>query len=186
MTPASDDTAVLPAAPAAPEPVAERDDGLAGELARAAPRRWWNRATVALGAVVLLLGAFLGGLQVQKHYGTGATATGFPSGGGAGARGGGGFPGGGSLPGGGVAPTAAAPAAAGPTNGKVKLVNGSTIYVETADGTVVTVKTSGDTAVQRATRSKLKDVKAGDTVSVQGAADGQGTVTATTVTESKG
>ena len=179
MTPASDDTAVLPAVPAAPEPVAERDDGLAGELARAAPRRWWNRATVALGAVVLLLGAFLGGLQVQKHYGTEPTATGFPSGG-AGARGGG------SFPGGGAAPTAAAPAAAGPTNGKVKLVNGSTIYVETADGTVVTVKTSGDTAVQRATRSKLKDVKAGDTVSVQGAADGQGTVTATTVTESKG
>ena len=181
MTPASDDTAVLPALPAGPGPD-ERDDGLAGELARAAPRRWWNRGTLVLGAVALLLGGFLGGLQVQKHYGTSATAATGPTGGATGARAGG-FPGAGAF-GGGAAPTAAATAAAGPTTGKVKLVDGTTIYVETSDGTVVTVRTSGDTAVQRATKGKLKDVKAGDTVSVQGTADSEGTVTATTVTES--
>ena len=179
MTPVSDDTAVLPVVPA--DPADERDDGLAGELARAAPRRWWNRGTLVLGAVALLLGGFLGGLQVQKHYGTGTTeATGRA---GAGARPGG-FPGAGSF--GGGAPTAAATAAAGPTTGKVKLVNGTTIYVETADGEVVTVRTGGDTSVLSATKGKLKDVKAGDTVSVQGTADAEGTVTATTVTESRG
>jgi hypothetical protein len=191
VTPASDDTAVLPtvpadagpldAGPAGAGPAGDRDDGLAGALARAAPRRWWNRGTLVLGAVALLLGGFLGGLQVQKHYGTGATAATGRPGAGTGARAGG-FSGGG-FPGG-AAPSAAA-AAAGPTTGKVKLVNGTTIYVETADGTVVTVKTSGDTAVQHATRGKLKDVKAGDTVSVQGAADSEGTVTASTVTESQ-
>jgi hypothetical protein len=40
--------------------------------------------------------------------------------------------------------------------------------------------------VRRATKATLKDVKAGDTVSVEGTADGEGTVTATTVTESRG
>jgi hypothetical protein len=178
VTPASDDTAVLPAVPPAPDPAepAERDDGLAGELARAAPRRWWNRGTLVLGAVALLLGGFLGGLQVQQHYGTGATAATGP----AGARTGG-FPG---AFGGGAAP-AAAPTAAEPTTGKVKLVDGTTLYVETSDGTVVTVRTSGDTSVLSATEGKLKDVRAGDTVTVQGAADDEGTVTAGTVTETE-
>jgi hypothetical protein len=186
VTPASDDTAVLSAVPATAEPAGERDDGLAGELARAAPRRWWNRGTLVLGAVALLLGGFLGGLQVQKHYGTGTgtggTAATGRTGGGAGARTGG-YPG--SF-GGGAAPAATAPAAAGPTTGKVKLVDGTTLYVETSDGTVVTVRTGGDTSVRRATKATLKDVKAGDTVSVEGTADGEGTVTATTVTESPG
>jgi hypothetical protein len=187
VTPSSDDTAVLPAVTTAPDPatgpLGDRDDGLAGELARAAPRRWWNRGTLVLGAVALLLGGFLGGLQVQKHYGTStSTATAGRAGGATGARAGG-FPGG--AFGGGATP-APTPAAAGPTTGQVKLVDGTTIYVETSDGTVVTVRTGGDTTVQSATKGKLKDVKAGDTVSVQGTADSEGTVTATTVTESKG
>jgi hypothetical protein len=187
VTPSSDDTAVLAPVPgdAGREPAEVREDSLATELAKAAPRRWWNRGTLVLGAVALLLGGFLGGLQVQKHYGTSATAAATrPGGGTGGARGAGGYGFPGAFPGGGAAPTAAA-AAAGPTTGKVKLVDGKTIYVETADGTVVTVRTGGDTAVQTATAGKLKDVKAGDTVSVQGAADTDGTVTATTVTKTK-
>jgi hypothetical protein len=178
VTPSPDDTAVLP--PPAPD-----QNDFAAELAKAAPRRWWNRGTLVLGAVALMLGGFLGGLQVQKHYGTGTTAATARPGAGAGVGARGGFPGGGAF-GGGAAPTAAASAAAAaPTTGTVKLVNGTTLYVETADGTVVTVRTSGRTTVQSATKGKLKDVKAGDTVSVQGAADTEGTVTATTVTESK-
>ncbi|MEU4222491.1 hypothetical protein AB0F10_45040, partial [Actinoplanes sp. NPDC026623] len=84
----------------------------------------------------------------------------------------------------GAAPTAAA--AANPTTGKVKLVDGTTIYVQTPDGTVVTVRAGGDTKVRTAKRGKLKDVKAGDTVSVQGDAAADGTVTATTVTSDRG
>jgi hypothetical protein len=180
---AADDTAVFAAVP--PEDVddvEDRDDGLAAELAKAAPRRWWNRGTLVLGALALLLGGFLGGVQVQKSYGATATAgSNRPAGFTGQNRGTGGYPGfaGGQAPGG-AAPTASA-AAAG-TAGTVKLVDGNTIYVQTADGTVVTVKTNGKTTVRTASKGALKDVKAGQTVTVTGGADADGTVTATAVT----
>ncbi|GAA2482535.1 DUF5666 domain-containing protein [Winogradskya humida] len=199
MTPSNDDTAVLRVPPAPADDDLNHEDGLATELAKAAPRQWWNKVTIGLLGGVLLVGGFVGGLEVQKNYGTSATAAGRAGGaGGAAGRGnfggyggtnGGGFPGGGQNSGGGAAPGAAAPgasaAAAGPTTGKIKLVDGTTIYVETSDGSVVTVRTSGDTKVQTASTGKLKDFKAGDPVSVQGSADADGTVTATTVTKSK-
>ncbi|MEU4427831.1 hypothetical protein AB0F81_45015 [Actinoplanes sp. NPDC024001] len=148
------------------------NEGLSAELAAAAPKRWWNRGTVGLGVAALLMGGFLGGVQAQKQWGATetSTASGFPGGG----MRAGGFPRDNSS-------AAPAPSAAG-TTGKVKLVNGRTIYVETEDGTVVTVKTSGDTTVSTATKGKLSDVKAGDSVTVQGAAAEDGTVTATAVT----
>lgn len=172
-----DDTALLPKVP-------EERDGLAAELGRAAPRRWWNRGTLVLGAVALALGGFLGGLQAQKHWGTaetggagGRSAAGFPGGGGGQNRGGY-FGGGGQANGGGQA----SGAESGGTTGRVKLVDGTTIYVETEDGDLVTVKTDGKTTVSTASKGKLADVKAGQTVTVRGSAAEDGTVTATTVT----
>jgi hypothetical protein len=173
----NDDTVVMK--PVHDEPVDDGRDGLAAELAAAAPRRWWNRGTLVLGVLTLVLGGFVGGLQVQKHFGVAATTAaarpaGFPGGGGFPARGGTAS----------EAPGAAEPAAAG-TNGTVKLVDGTTIYVQTPDGAVVTVKTGGSTDVRTATKAAVKDVRAGDTVTVQGPADADGTVTATTVTRTK-
>ncbi len=177
-----DDTAVLEPVddkPVNDEPADDRD-GLAAELAAAAPRRWWNRGTLVLGVLALVMAGFLGGLQVQKHFGATATAglngrpAGFPAGGGFGGPGRGGSPS--------TAPDS--PAAAG-TNGTVKLVDGTTIYVQTPDGTVVTVRTGATTDVRTAAKGTVKDVKAGDSVTVQGAADAEGTVTATTVTKTK-
>ena len=49
-------------------------DDLTAELAAAAPKPWHNRATVVLGALVLIVGGFLGGVQVEKHYGKTTTA----------------------------------------------------------------------------------------------------------------
>jgi hypothetical protein len=183
---APDDTAVIPMVPP-DEDETDRDDGLATELAKAAPRTWWNRGTLVLGALALLLGGFLGGVQVQKNWGaTAATA----SNGRAGVNGqnrgtgaGGYFPGfangGGQRAG--ATPTASAAAAAG-TTGTVQLVDGDTIYLKTADGTVVTVKTSGKTAVRTSAKGTLKDVRSGDTITVQGTPDAAGNVAATTVT----
>jgi hypothetical protein len=185
---ASDDTQVFAAVPAdenepGPDdgPYEGPDDGLATELAKAAPRRWWNRGTVVLGALVLLLGGFLGGVQVQKNWGTAAATASNGRAGFTGLNRGTGAAGG--YPGfaGGAAPTAAATAAAG-TSGTVQLIDGSTIYLKTADGTVVTVKTNGRTTVRTSARSTLKNVKAGDTVTVQGTPDADGNVTATAVT----
>ena len=112
MTPINDDTAVIDAIPADPRDDDPRDDGLAQELAKAAPKQWWNKATIVLAAVVLLVGGFVGGLQAQKQWGatsTGSSNTGarFPGGGaGSGRYGGGagayGFPGGGNFPGAGT------------------------------------------------------------------------------------
>ena len=50
---------------------------------------------------------------------------------------------------------------------------------------MVTVRTGNSTDITTATKGTLKDVKAGDSVTVQGAADAEGTVTATTVTSTK-
>jgi hypothetical protein len=167
VNPVDDDTVTLIAP-------ATRDDGLAAELARAAPRRWWNRGTVVLGAAVLLAGGFVGGLQVQKSHGTSDTPAAARPGAFAGGqnRAAGGFP-------------SFGPTAAASTTGKVKLVDGTTIYVEKPDGSVVTVKTDGSTTVSTATTSKLTDVKAGQSVTIQGATAADGSVTATAVTAAR-
>jgi hypothetical protein len=210
VTPMNDDTAILSALPAGQlpdaDPAQEREDGLAEELAHAAPKRWWNRGTVVLAGIVLLVGGFVGGLQAQKHWGTASTtAAGFPGaaagagagryGGGtgrtgAGAYGGGNFGGGfgqggtGTGTGTGTGAGTAAPAASG-ASGTVKLVDGSTIYVQEADGTVVTVNTNSKTTVAAASKTKLSSIKAGQKVTVAGATGSDGTVTATSVTSSK-
>ncbi|WP_406045805.1 DUF5666 domain-containing protein [Micromonospora sp. NBC_00898] len=158
---------------------AEPDRGLTAALAASAPRRWWNRGTVLLGGLLLVLVGFLGGVQVQQHWGdtpaaarsgrTGNFPGGFPSA----------FPGGSAR---GQATTGSAPAAAPATTGRVKLVDGGVLYLETSDGTVVTVRTTDRTAVQTSKASDLSKLKAGQSVSVQGDRADDGTVTATTVT----
>jgi hypothetical protein len=181
VTTTNDETAII-------SRIEEPDhDGLSGELAAAAPKRWWNRGTVGLGVALLLMGGFLGGVQAQKQWGTSTTAaSGFPAGG-MGRTGGGGFPrtGASGAPGAFPQETAATAATGGGTTGKVKLVNGRTIYVETADGTVVTVKTDGTTTISTATKGKLSDVKAGQSITVEGTAAADGSVTATEVTATK-
>jgi hypothetical protein len=165
-------------------------DSLAAELERAAPKRWWNRGTVVLAALVLLTGGFVGGVQVQKHWGTAPSPSGFPArfnaGAGAGRYGSGGAARGGAGTGPGAQGTGRGDAAASSgTSGTVKLVDGSTIYVQTQDGNVVTVNTGGKTTVSAASKSSLKSIKAGQHVTVQGTTGSDGTVTATSVTTRK-
>jgi hypothetical protein len=122
------------------------------------------------------VGGFLGGAQVEKHYGMPATSPsanasaavpGFAGrfGGGAGQNAGTGSTGRGNA-----------------ITGTVKLVDGTTVYIETSDGQVLTVRTSDSTTVQLP--GTLKDLTAGATVSVQGQ-NANGTVTATQITRTK-
>jgi hypothetical protein len=174
----SDDTFWLPAHASADDTEDVLDDPFADDLDKrleqTAPRRYANRATYILVALVIGVGGFVAGAQVQKSYGNASAApasqpTALPSG----------FTGfGGNRAGGGNA--------GGQTNrpitGTVKLVDGTTVYVEQADGTVLTVRTSDSTTVQAP--SSLKDLKAGATVTVDGQND-NGTVTATNITRTK-
>jgi hypothetical protein len=165
------------------------DDDLQRRLAATAPRRIANRTTVILAGVVLAVGGFIAGAQVQKHFG--ATATGNATtpatangnlGGGQG-RGGfnGGFNGGGQNGG----QNAGSAAGSSPITGTVKLVDGTTIYVETADGRVITVRTTDTTTVQIARSGSLKDIAVGTSVTVEGSGTGTDTVTATKVTKAQ-
>lgn len=160
-------------------------DDLSAELAAVAGRRWWNAWTVCLAALVLLLAGFVVGARVDRAY---RTST--PAGNGSAAAQRGGFGAAGTARGGGAGQPAQGgqagqPAGGGqtgqPVTGTVKLVDGTTLYVQTADGTVVTVRTGGDTAVTLARAGTLKDLKAGDQVTVQGTGSGD-TVQASAVT----
>jgi hypothetical protein len=158
-------------------------DDLSDQLDAVAPKQWVSRTTIALAALVLLVGGFVAGAQVQKHWGTSANSaqsgTGNPfanlAGGGAA---GGGFAGRNGA-------SAGATSGTGGTTGTVKLVDGNTIYITTADGQTVIVKTSGTTTVQTSQAGSLKDLTAGSSVTVQGQTGSDGSVTATRITKTK-
>ena len=164
-------------------------DNLADELAARQPVRLTSRTTLALGGVLLIIGGFVGGVLVQKNFGSASTSA-VAAGAAAGANGRGGFGGAGGAGGAGQAATGQAGAGAGTgsgnaTTGTVKLVDGTTVYVTTANGQVITVKTSSSTTVRVAQSGALKDLTAGATVTVQGTANADGVITATQVTSQK-
>jgi hypothetical protein len=162
-------------------------DDLSTELAARAPRRYATRTTAVLAGLVLVAGGFFAGAQVQKNYGTPANGSAVSRGGASNVAGGnltggafGGRQGGGQNPG-----TAQPSAAAGVRTGTVKLVDGTTVYVQTPDGNVLTVRTNGSTAVQVAQSGSLTDLTPGAPVSVEGPATSDGAVTATKVTKGR-
>jgi hypothetical protein len=171
-------------------------DDLSEQLEAVAPRRWTSRTTMVLAALVLLVAGFVGGAQVQKHWGTAANASGrptaFPSGnpfagGAGGGRFGGGGAGGGAGAGTGAGAGAARTGQAGgnATTGTVKLIDGDTVYITTSDGQTVIVKTTGSTAVNVAQAGTLKDLAPGASVTIQGQTGSDGSVNATSITKTK-
>src|SRR6185312_13556119 len=144
-------------------------DDLDERLRSAAPLKLANRATYVLVALVIGVAGFVAGAQVQKSYGTASPAAGASSPRGA-------FPT--ALPSGftgGFGNRTGTGGTGRGITGTVKLVDGNTVYIVEADGTTVTVKTSGTTTV--AVPGALGDLKAGQTVTVQGQNDNN-TVTA--------
>jgi hypothetical protein len=182
------------------EELAWYDEPAAGEQEAlpARPRRKvLTPVTGGLVAVVLLAGGFLGGVEVQKRQGSGASAAAGGAGapfaarlaaGGGGGAGAGGAAGGGGGAGGAAGQAggqsgrsgAAGGAGASATVGTVANVKGSTLYVTGADGTVK-VKTDDTSKVTRNASSSASAVHPGDTVVVQGPKAASGTVTATSV-----
>jgi hypothetical protein len=168
-------------------------DDLAVGLARAERRPWMTRTSVILAGLVLVTAGFIGGVQVQKANGTTANATsngfnrqnggrnfeglgagGFPN------FGQGGFGQGGTGTGG-----TGTGSSRNATTGKIKLVDGNTVYVELTDGTIVTVKVSDTTKISSSSTITVKDLKAGAAVTVQGQEGSDGTITAGSITATR-
>ncbi|WP_189333030.1 DUF5666 domain-containing protein [Actinoplanes ianthinogenes] len=169
----NDDTDVLPRTPTE----AEHED-LNSAIAHAAPKRWWNRTTLVLAGLVLLVGGFLGGVQVHKHWGSSASSsatTATPSGGGA-------FPGGAGMPSGAIGQGQARPG--GGTAGTVTKVDGSILYVQTEAGETITVRTSDSTAVSKTTPATVAELTTGLKVTIEGIPDSEGIISATAITAS--
>jgi hypothetical protein len=156
-------------------------DDLSAELAKRAPRGRAGRTTLALGSAVLIVAGFLGGVVVQKNWGTASTAAAANAGTG---NGGTGFAGRGGAGTASVAPGGQRGANT-PTTGTVKFVDGTTIYLTNAAGETITVKTNGTTTIRTEQPTALADIPIGATVSVQGSADAQGTITASQLTATK-
>jgi hypothetical protein len=71
----------------------------------------------------------------------------------------------------------------GLTAGTVTAVDGSTVTLELDDGSTVTVTTTDDTTVTTSDEATVADLAEGDTLTVVGEADDDGTVEATAITE---
>lgn len=75
-------------------------------------------------------------------------------------------------------------ASANMTSGTVTDIIGRTLYVTDSSGALVAVKVSSTTTVDRNASSMLSALKPGDTVTVQGATEKNGSVDATTISAS--
>jgi hypothetical protein len=137
----------------------------------------FGKTTIVLGVAVLAVVAFVGGVFVQKSFGSTQTpnrqnAAGrqFPGRDGTGTP-----PSGSNRPNGGGFGRG--------TTGTIDHIDGTTVYVKTPNGQIVKVSTSDSTKVQITSEGKLTDLKAGQQVVVQGQPGSDGTVTAQTLTE---
>jgi hypothetical protein len=136
-------------------------------------KRSVSKLTLGLGAGVLVVAAFFGGVATHAAVADKAqpAAQGnnrprqFPGAGqgGQNGQGGGGFRGG--------------------TVGTIDHVDGKDVYVKTPDGKTVKVSTSDSTQVRISQQGAVTDLKAGETVVVQGSTGSDGTVTAQTITQ---
>jgi hypothetical protein len=146
------------------------DDALELEALAIRRRRKLPMLTAALVLGVVAGGAFVGGVEAQKHLGSsGASAN---SGGASSfaarfGRGGAG---------------AAATGAGNFTAGTVTAIKGSTLYITDASGNIVKVSTSAGSQVSKSVTGKVTDIRPGDTVVVRGTTGTNGTIAAESIT----
>jgi hypothetical protein len=146
-----------------------------------------NVATALLAALVVASGAFYAGVRVEKSHAKSSTTSNLAAAFSrfAGARAGGtGAAGGTGTRGGTAGGGAAGGAAAGATIGTVKLVDGHNVYVTDTAGGITKVVVGSGATVSVTKAGGVADVKPGDTVIVRGAAGKDGSVTATSLTDS--
>jgi hypothetical protein len=149
------------------------------EVLAARRRRRLPLVTAALAVGVIAAAAFIGGVEIQKHYG-GSSGTGTAGGTGA-------FAAARSRAAAGGTSTGAARggfgAAAGVTAGTVTVIKGKTLYVTDTSGNTVKVTTSAASRVTKTVSSTvaLSSIKPGSTVVVQGTTQKNGNIAASSI-----
>jgi hypothetical protein len=146
------------------------------EVLAARRRRRLPLVTAALAVGVVAAGAFIGGVEIQKHYGG---ATGTSQGTSAAATFGSRFRGGtGGTAGGGFG------AAGSATAGTVTVIKGKTLYVTDTSGNTVKVTASTGSRVTKSASSTITfgAIHPGDTVVVRGTQQKNGTIAADSIT----
>lgn len=152
-----------------------------------------KRSRLRLVLAVLLAAAlvFYAGVEVQRRYGTAAAAnaTSGPAAGGFTPPDGASFPGGGQLPGSGAPSESTDTGNQGSAGldtstviGTVVALKGKELVVEDFGGTRHTITLGVEVRVVLETAGNSDDLKRGSTIQVNGQADDQGQVTATTIT----
>jgi hypothetical protein len=137
-------------------------------------KRSVSKLTLGLGAAVLVVAAFFGGVATHAAVADNPQPTAQPNNRARQFPNGGQVPSGQNGPGGGFR---------GGTAGTIDHVDGTDVYVKTQDGRTIKVSTSDTTQVRITQEGKLSDLKSGDTVVVQGSTGSDGTVTAQTITQ---
>jgi Domain of unknown function (DUF5666) len=154
----------------------EPDPALVGELQR---RRAVTPLTRSLLVLVIAGGAFLGGVLVERSQAKTTPSSALPSGVSANIA---------ALFGGARTSTTVAGAGgttgASSTFGTVKLVDGKNVYVSDAQGNVVKVATNATTKITTNQPASIAKLKPSTTVIVQGTTAADGTLTATSISQS--
>ena len=136
-----------------------------------------NVATTGLAALALVAAAFYAGVNVEKTHAKSSTGANNLAAA---------FGRLGALPSGSRGTGSATPGGtgAGVTIGTVKLIDGKNIYVTTTSGAITKVIIGTASKVNVTKSGKASDLKPGDSVVVQGAAAKDGTITATSLSDS--
>ncbi|MDX6590781.1 MAG: hypothetical protein QOI84_2055 [Solirubrobacterales bacterium] len=138
--------------------------------------RFLRPLPIALLAVLIAALGFLGGVEVQKSSGEGASGSSPFGGGGLAALQGAPFA---------TASGAGAGSQGESVTGTVTGVNGKTIYVKDSEGTVHAVRAAAGATVTRTAKAEAKGIHPGDSVVVEGTQNGS-KVTATSIRATAG
>jgi hypothetical protein len=160
--------------------VDDHDDTL--QLPRRPRRQFFNRRSAALAAIVVGAIGFYAGVRVEKGQVNGSSSSAglqlpaalrsgrLPSGSGSSARGG--------------VPGFGGPGGANASFGTVSSVDGRTIYLTDTSGNTVKVKLSSTTNISKSLHVTKQAVHPGDSVIAQGLKGSNGTLVATSISDS--
>jgi hypothetical protein len=166
----------------------DREEQDTPALPRRPRRQLFNRRSATLIALIVGVIGFYAGVRVEKGQLSNSSSTGLslPSSLSSLTRGGASSRGAttGSASRGGLPGLGAFGAGGGTSIGTVSSVNGNTIYISDSSGNTVKVKLSSATKITKSLAVRKKAVHPGDSVVIQGAKNSNGTLSATSISDS--